>query len=171
MSTYSIALIGGDGIGPEILREGKKVMDAAAEATGITWQWKEYPYGAEHWLQYRKGEPTLFTEEEMAVLGTHDAVYFGSVGDPRVPESVGQAGERIHTPRGRVRSRGEVRAPGRPGLDPETGENGSSGVVMAGIGAADPNAASAEVRGFGRGLDPCAPPALMLQYRPFGFPI
>jgi len=83
MSTYSIALIGGDGIGPEILREGKKVMDAAAEVAGITWQWKEYPYGAEHWLQYRKGEPTLLREEEMAELGTHDAVYFGSVGDPR----------------------------------------------------------------------------------------
>ena len=92
MSTYSIALIGGDGIGPEILREGKKVMDAAAEVAGITWQWKEYPYGAEHWLKYRKGEPTLMREEEMAELGTHDAIYFGSVGDPRVPESVGQAG-------------------------------------------------------------------------------
>jgi isocitrate/isopropylmalate dehydrogenase len=92
MKTYSIALIGGDGIGPEILREGKKVMDAAAEATGITWQWKDYPYGAEHWLKYRKGEPTLMREEEMAELGTHDAIYFGSVGDPRVPESVGQAG-------------------------------------------------------------------------------
>jgi 3-isopropylmalate dehydrogenase len=67
-------------------------MDAAAEVTGITWQWKDYPYGAEHWLKYRKGEPTLLREEEMAELGTHDAVYFGSVGDPRVPESVGQAG-------------------------------------------------------------------------------
>ena len=73
MKTYSIALIGGDGIGPEILREGKKVMDAAAEVAGITWQWKEYPYGAEHWLKYRKGEPTLMREEEMAELGTHDA--------------------------------------------------------------------------------------------------
>jgi isocitrate/isopropylmalate dehydrogenase len=92
MKTYSIALIGGDGIGPEILREGKKVMDAAAQVTGINWQWKEYPYGAEHWLKYRKGQPTLWTEEEMAELGKHDAVYFGSVGDPRVPESVGQAG-------------------------------------------------------------------------------
>jgi len=92
MKNYSIALIGGDGIGPEILREGKKVMDAAAAVTGITWQWKEYPYGAEHWLQNRKGYPTLVTEEEMAELGTHDAVYFGAVGDSRVPDSVNQAG-------------------------------------------------------------------------------
>ena len=92
MKTYSVALIPGDGIGPEILGEGKKVMDAAAEVAHITWQWKEYPYGAEHWLKYRKGEPTLMREEEMAELGTHDAIYFGSVGDPRVPESVGQAG-------------------------------------------------------------------------------
>ena len=92
MKTYSIALIGGDGIGPEILREGKKVLDAVGQVTGITWQWKEYPYGAEHWLKYRKGQPTLMSEEELAQLGTHDAIYFGSVGDPRVPESVGQAG-------------------------------------------------------------------------------
>lgn len=92
MKTYSIALIGGDGIGPEILREGKKVMDAAAEVTGITWRWKEYPYGAEHWLQNRKDYPTLVTEEEMAELGTHDAVYFGAFGDSRVPDSVNQAG-------------------------------------------------------------------------------
>ena len=92
MSTYSVALIGGDGIGPEILREGKKVMDAAAEVAGITWRWKEYPYGADHWLQYRKGEPTLTSEEQLAELGKHDAVYFGAIGDPRVPDSVNQAG-------------------------------------------------------------------------------
>lgn len=92
MKSYSVALIPGDGIGPEILREGKKVMDAAAELVGITWQWKEYPFGAEHWLKHRKGSATLMSEEDMARLGTHDAVYFGSVGDPRVPEHVGQAG-------------------------------------------------------------------------------
>jgi isocitrate/isopropylmalate dehydrogenase len=92
MKTYSIALIGGDGIGPEILREGKKVMDAAAEMTGITWQWKEYPYGADHWLQYRNGEPTLTSEEQLAELGKHDAVYFGAIGDDRVPHSVNQGG-------------------------------------------------------------------------------
>ncbi len=40
MKTYSIALIGGDGIGPEILRVGKKVTDVAAEVAGITWRWK-----------------------------------------------------------------------------------------------------------------------------------
>ena len=85
MKTYSVALIGGDGIGPEILREGKKVMDAAAEVTGITWQWKDYPYGADHWLQYRNGEPTLTSEEQMAEMGKHDAVYFGAIGDTRVP--------------------------------------------------------------------------------------
>ena len=55
MTTYSVALIPGDGIGPEVLREGKKVMDAVAEVAGITWKWKEYPYGAEHWLKHRKG--------------------------------------------------------------------------------------------------------------------
>ena len=64
----------------------------AAEVAGITWQWKEYPFGAEHWLKHRKGLPTLMSEEDMARLGTHDAIYFGAVGDPRVPEHVEQAG-------------------------------------------------------------------------------
>ena len=81
-----------NGIGPEVLREGRKVMDAAAEVAGITWQWKEYPFGAEHWLKHRKGLPTLMSEEDMADLGAHDAIYFGAVGDPRVPEQVEQAG-------------------------------------------------------------------------------
>jgi isocitrate/isopropylmalate dehydrogenase len=92
VKTYSVALIPGDGIGPEVLREGKKVMDAAAKVAGITWQWKEYPFGAEHWLKHRKGLPTLMSEEDMAKLGSHDAIYFGAVGDPRVPEHVEQAG-------------------------------------------------------------------------------
>jgi len=81
VKTFRIALIPGDGIGPEILREGKKVMDAVAEVIGITWQWKEYPFGAEHWLKHRNGLPTLFSEEDMKELGTYDAIYFGSVGD------------------------------------------------------------------------------------------
>lgn len=92
MGTYSVALIPGDGIGPEVLREGKKVMDAVAQVTGIAWKWTEYPYGAEHWLKHRQGSPTLMSEEELAALGKHDAIYFGAVGDPRVPEAVGQAG-------------------------------------------------------------------------------
>ncbi|PKN65970.1 MAG: 3-isopropylmalate dehydrogenase [Deltaproteobacteria bacterium HGW-Deltaproteobacteria-15] len=92
MAVQSVALIPGDGIGPEVLREGRKVMDAVAEVTGVTWQWKEYPFGAEHWLKHRKGLPTLMSEEEMAQLATHDAIYFGAVGDPRVPEQVEQAG-------------------------------------------------------------------------------
>lgn len=92
MAAHDVALIPGDGIGPEVLREGRKVMDAAAEVAGIAWQWKEYPFGAEHWLKHRKGQPTLMSEKDMAQLGTHDAIYFGAVGDPRVPEHVEQAG-------------------------------------------------------------------------------
>jgi len=80
VTTYNVALIPGDGIGPEVLREGKKVMDAVAQVAGITWKWTEYPFGAEHWLKHRKGLPTLMSEEDMAGLGKHDAVYFGAVG-------------------------------------------------------------------------------------------
>jgi 3-isopropylmalate dehydrogenase len=96
LAKYSIALIPGDGIGPEVLREGQKVMAAVAEAAKIEWQWKEYPFGADHWLAHRKGLPTLMSEEDMVELGKHDAIYFGAVGDPRVPERVEQAGALLY---------------------------------------------------------------------------
>lgn len=85
MKAYKIAFIPGDGIGPEVLREGRKVMEAVTEVAGIRFEWKEFPFGAGIWLTHRRGQPTLMNEEEMAELGKYDAIYFGAVGDPRVP--------------------------------------------------------------------------------------
>ncbi len=49
---YKIAVIPGDGIGPEVIREGVKVLSAAAEAkSDLTLEFVEFPYGAEHYLK------------------------------------------------------------------------------------------------------------------------
>ena len=84
MRTYSIALIPGDGIGPEIIREGVKVLNAVAEKEGFRLNYQEYPYGAEYYLKTGIVMPEGGFEE----LKQHDAIYFGAAGDPRVKPGI-----------------------------------------------------------------------------------
>ena len=88
MAQYKIPVIPGDGIGPEIIAEGRKVLDAAGEAYGFDIEWIEYPHGAEHYL--KTGE--LISEDTLKELSGYDAIYLGSVGDPRVPPGVLEQG-------------------------------------------------------------------------------
>ena len=48
--THSIAVIGGDGIGPEVTTEAMKVLDAAAEVHGFRLARTEYPFGSDYYL-------------------------------------------------------------------------------------------------------------------------
>ena len=84
MKTYSIALIPGDGIGPEIIREGVRALDAAAAKEGFRLDYKRYPYGAEYYLKTGIVMPEGGFEE----LKQHDAIYFGAAGDPRVKPGI-----------------------------------------------------------------------------------
>lgn len=77
---YRVAAIGGDGIGPEIIREGKKVLDTAGERFGFDIAWEDFDIGAERYL--KTGE--LITEEELKDLSHYRAIYFGAIGDERV---------------------------------------------------------------------------------------
>ena len=88
MKIYIIPTIAGDGVGPEIMAEGKKVLQAAGEKYGFDIEWKDYPYGAEHYL--RTGE--LISEDALKELGKYPAIYLGSVGDARVPPGVLERG-------------------------------------------------------------------------------
>jgi 3-isopropylmalate dehydrogenase len=81
---YSIALIPGDGIGPEIIREGKKVIEAASNKYGLEINWIEYPFGAEHYL--KTGE--LLPDSALKEIEDMDAIYFGAIGDPRVKPGI-----------------------------------------------------------------------------------
>jgi len=84
-----IAVIPGDGIGPDVIREGIKVLSAAAEATqGLGLEFVEFPYGAEHYLKTEE----LVPEEGLKKLSKMDAIYLGALGDPRVPTSVLEQG-------------------------------------------------------------------------------
>jgi isocitrate/isopropylmalate dehydrogenase len=88
MKTYKIPVIAGDGVGPEVIAEGKKVLEAAGDNYGFNIEWKEYPFGAEHYLS--TGE--LVSEEALKELSEYDAIYLGSVGDVRVPSGVLERG-------------------------------------------------------------------------------
>ena len=86
---HKIAVIPGDGIGPEVIREGVKVLRAAAEVTpGLDLEYVNFPYGAEHYL--KTGE--LIPQKGLNQLAEMDAIYLGALGDPRVPTGVLEQG-------------------------------------------------------------------------------
>ncbi|MEE9207601.1 MAG: isocitrate/isopropylmalate dehydrogenase family protein [Gemmatimonadota bacterium] len=77
-----VALIPGDGIGPEVVREARRVLDAAAE-TGVPLSFEEFPHGADHFLA--TGE-TLSEETFGRLRDEFDAILLGAVGDSRIPD-------------------------------------------------------------------------------------
>lgn len=82
-STQRIAVIAGDGIGPEVAKAGLLVVQAAAEHFEISLEFDELPLGAEHYL--KTGE-TLTDEMFTYLRDQCDAVYFGAMGDARIPD-------------------------------------------------------------------------------------
>ena len=85
---YRIAVIPGDGIGPEIINEGKKVIEAVSEKENFEVEWIEYPFGADHYLE--TGE--LLNEDALKEMEKMDAIYLGALGDPRVEPGVLEKG-------------------------------------------------------------------------------
>jgi 3-isopropylmalate dehydrogenase len=85
---YKLALIGGDGIGPEVVAEGVKILDAVAAKYGVSFVKKEFDLGARLW--HRTGEtlPDAVLEE----LKGFDVILLGAVGDPTVPSGVLERG-------------------------------------------------------------------------------
>ena len=79
---YRIAVVGGDGIGPEVTREALKVLRSLAAAGGPEFEIKEYPFSADHFLATGETLPEGTLEE----WERYDAIYMGAFGDPRVPD-------------------------------------------------------------------------------------
>src|SRR6476620_8220320 len=85
---YSIAVIGGDGIGPEVVAEGLKVLDAVTGQGGPKFATTEYDLGASRWHATGETLPDSVLEE----LRGHDAILLGAIGDPSVPSGVLERG-------------------------------------------------------------------------------
>lgn len=88
MSTYKLAVIPGDGIGPEVVAEGVKVLDVVAVKHGLTFERTEYELGAKYW--HKTGE--TLPDSVMADLAKADVILLGAVGDPSVPSGVLERG-------------------------------------------------------------------------------
>jgi len=86
--TYSIAVIPGDGTGPEVVREGMKALDAAAEKFGFSLDYHTYPYGGEH---YKKTGETL-PEGALDELRKYPAILLGAIGHPDVAPGILETG-------------------------------------------------------------------------------
>lgn len=88
MSSYSLAVIPGDGIGPEVIAEGLKVLDVISAKHGLTFKKTEYELGAKYW--HKTGE--TLPDSVTADLAKADVILLGAVGDPSVPSGVLERG-------------------------------------------------------------------------------
>ncbi|MEP6650689.1 MAG: 3-isopropylmalate dehydrogenase [Lapillicoccus sp.] len=86
--TLNLAVIGGDGIGPEVVAEGLKVLEAATAPSGLKVSTTEYDLGARRWHATGETLPASVLEE----LKGHDAILLGAIGDPSVPSGVLERG-------------------------------------------------------------------------------
>lgn len=86
--TYSIAVIPGDGIGPEVTDGALTVLAAAQRTFGFSLDFTDYDAGAQHYL--RTGN--LWSADLAQQLRTHDAILFGAMGDPAVEPGILERG-------------------------------------------------------------------------------
>jgi 3-isopropylmalate dehydrogenase len=88
VTTYKLAVVAGDGIGPEVVAEALKCLDAAVAGTEISFARTEFDLGAARW--HATGE--TLTEADLAAIRGHDVILLGAIGDPSVPSGVLERG-------------------------------------------------------------------------------
>ena len=88
MKTYDIALLGGDGTGPEVAAEGVKVANVAAKKFGFKINWHKYDFGGERYLKTGEVLPDGAVDE----LRKFKAIFLGAVGHPQVKPGILEKG-------------------------------------------------------------------------------
>ncbi len=88
MKTYKIAVIGGDGTGPEVIREGLKALNAAADRGNFKIEFTEYDFGGERYLL--TGE--ILPDSAVNEMKKYDAIYLGAIGHPNVKPGILEKG-------------------------------------------------------------------------------
>ncbi len=85
MKNYKIAVIAGDGIGPEVISEGVRVLEHVSKLDGgFEFEFTHFPWGCDYYLQTGKMMP----DDGIETLKGFDAIYLGAVGTPGVPDHV-----------------------------------------------------------------------------------
>jgi len=85
---YKIAVVPGDGTGPEVVKQGLKVLDAVGQKYGFKIEQADYDIGAERYLKTKEVLP----ESVLTELKSFDAIYLGAIGDPRVKPGILEKG-------------------------------------------------------------------------------
>ena len=88
MKIINLAVIAGDGIGPEVVKEALRVLEVISEKYGVRFNQTAYDLGAGNW--HRTGQ--ALSDEVLAELATKDVILLGAVGDPTVPSGVLERG-------------------------------------------------------------------------------
>ncbi|MFP4305710.1 MAG: 3-isopropylmalate dehydrogenase [Desulfococcaceae bacterium] len=87
-TSYRIAVIPGDGTGPEVVAEGVKALNAVAEKENLSLSYTEFDLGGERYK--RTGD--ILPDEVLSELGTYDAMYLGAIGHPDVKPGILEKG-------------------------------------------------------------------------------
>ena len=88
MKKYRIAVIAGDGIGNEVMPEGLRVLQAAAQRFGFELQFDTFDWNCDHYLKHG----VMMPPDGLAQIRQHDAIYLGAVGFPTVPDHISLGG-------------------------------------------------------------------------------
>ncbi|MBW1749590.1 MAG: 3-isopropylmalate dehydrogenase, partial [Deltaproteobacteria bacterium] len=86
--THKVAIMGGDGTGPEVVAEGVKVLEAAAKKFDFSLDLTEFDYGGDRYLSTGEVLPENAAEE----LSKHDAIFLGAIGHPDVKPGILEKG-------------------------------------------------------------------------------
>ena len=85
MAEYKLAVIAGDGVGPEVIAEGRKVLDAVAGShNSLSFVCTDFSWGSDYYRETGR----LMPEDGLDQLEAFDAILFGAVGDPQIPDHI-----------------------------------------------------------------------------------
>jgi tartrate dehydrogenase/decarboxylase/D-malate dehydrogenase len=92
MRAYHLAVIPGDGIGQEVTPQGVRVLDAVSSVTrAFEFRYEYFPWGCQYYLEHG----VMMAEDGLKILRDFDAIYFGAVGFPTVPDHISLRGLRL----------------------------------------------------------------------------
>src|SRR5471030_489130 len=84
MASANIAVVGGDGIGPEVIDQAIRVTEFALKRDGVTYTWNRLPWSSAFYKKTGK----IIPDDGWDTLQKHDAILFGAIGSPDVPDTV-----------------------------------------------------------------------------------
>jgi len=82
MRTFTIAVIAGDGVGGEVIPQGKRVLDQIGRKHQVNFAFQDFDWGAEHYFRWGRMMPA----GALDLLQPCDAIYLGAVGHPQIPD-------------------------------------------------------------------------------------